>query len=443
MGEQRETYFLIGVGGIGMSSIARYLIIKGHIVYGYDKVKSPLVQELLNIGIKITFDDSIQGLNDHLKNTNILVVYSSAIPESHPLLDYYLKNGNYVKKRAVFLAELCKDMISIGIAGTHGKTTTSAILSHMFLADNKKFTAFIGGIVNDINSNLIYSGSVYAIIEADEFDRSFLNLKPKYGCITSIDTDHLDIYHSESNLINSFREFSDLVISKTIIENNIPFRGLTYGFESHSDYSINKYDKTEKGFYFNFKSPTKEYNSIFFNQIGMHNLSNALCALSLADQIGLNMNTAIKSLSTFPGVKRRMQVHNLNSKLLIDDYAHHPTEIKSVLNTIKLFYPNRSNCVFFQPHLFSRTLDFLDEFAIELEKFDSIFLLDIYPAREKPIKGLTSSTLMEKINNKNKKVIKKKDIKDLMIKSNAEIFLFLGAGDISYDVNNVLRYFKR
>ncbi|MBK79149.1 MAG: UDP-N-acetylmuramate--L-alanine ligase [Flavobacteriaceae bacterium] len=433
-----KTFCLLGIGGIGMSSIAKYLKLKGSDVYGYDREKNNMTKSLEKIGVQIIYDDLIYINNKKLTCTNTIIIYSSAIPESNKMLMFYKKNGNIIKKRAVFLSEICNDICTIAIAGTHGKTTTSAILSHMFLYDKKKITAFIGGVLRNYESNLILKGNDFCIVEADEFDRSFLYLKPEYGCITSIDKDHLDIYESEKELVKTYKKFSRLIKNKTVLEDKIPFQGLKYGINSNCDYNISNIKSSKKGFVFDLKTPTKIYKSIFFNQIGNHNLSNALCAITLADQIGLNMKNILKSLSSFSGVNRRMRIFKFKSKLIIDDYAHHPTEIKFVFETIQSTYFNKENCVFFQPHLYSRTKFLIEEFAHELSRFDNIYLLDIYPAREKKINGISSKLLLSKINNSSKELIRKNQIKDIIKKSNAKVFALLGAGDIGVEVNKVL-----
>ena len=433
-----NTYCLLGIGGAGMSSIGKYLKLKGNEVYGYDKDTTYMTKSLEKIGVKILYDDSKYLNYKKLKCSKTLIIYSSAIPKSNKMLKFYIKNGNIIKKRAIFLSEICKGFSTIAIAGTHGKTTTSAILSHMFISDNKKFTAFIGGVLKNYESNLILKGNDFCIVEADEFDRSFLHLNPEYGCITSIDKDHFDIYESENELKESFTKFSKLIKNTTIIEGEIPFNGVKYGFNSKFDYYISNIKSSEKGFLFDVKTPTNKFKSVFFNQIGNHNLSNALCAITLADQVGLNMKNILKSLSNFSGVKRRMQIHNFKSKFIIDDYAHHPTEIKSIFETIQSNYLKKENCVIFQPHLYSRTKFLINEFANELSKFDNICLLEIYPAREKKIKGISSELLLSKIKNSSKELIKKNQIKDIIINSKAKVFALLGAGDIGLEVNKIL-----
>ena len=433
-----NTYCLLGIGGVGMSSIGKYLKLKGNEVYGYDRETTYMTKSLEKIGVKILYDDSKYLNYKSLKCSKTLIIYSSAIPKSNKMLKFYRKNGNIIKKRAVFLSEICKDFSTIAIAGTHGKTTTSAILSHMFISDNKKITAFIGGVLKNYESNLILKGNDFCIVEADEFDRSFLHLNPEYGCITSIDKDHFDIYESENDLKESFMKFSELVKNETVIEGKIPFNGLKCGFNSKFDYNISNIKSSKKGFVFDVKTPTNKFESVFFNQIGNHNLSNALCAITLADQVGLNMKNVLKSLSNFSGVKRRMQIHNFKSKFIIDDYAHHPTEIKSIFETIQSNYLKKENCVIFQPHLYSRTKFLINEFANELSRFDNIFLLDIYPARERKIKGISSELLLSKIKNSSKELIKKNQIKDIIINSKAKVFALLGAGDIGLEVNKIL-----
>jgi len=433
-----ETYCLLGIGGVGMSSIGKYLKLRGNEVYGYDREESVMTKSLEKIGVKILYDDSKYLFNPKLRSSKTLIIYSSAIPESNRMLKFYRENGNIIKKRALFLSEICNHFITIAVAGTHGKTTTSAILSHMFISDNKKITAFIGGVLNNYESNLIIKGNDFFIVEADEFDRSFLYLKPEYGCITSIDKDHFDIYESENDLLESFRKFSELIKNKTVVESKVPFNGLKYGLNSNSDYKISNIEPSEKGFIFDLKTPTNKFKSVFFNQIGSHNLSNALCAITLADQVGLNMKKVLGSLSSFSGVKRRMEIINFKSKFIIDDYAHHPTEIKSIFETIQSNYFKKENCVIFQPHLYSRTKYLINEFASELSRFDNVFLLDIYAARERKIKGISSNLLLKKIKNSSKELIQKNQIKEKIINSKAKVFAILGAGDIGLEVKKIL-----
>tara|TARA_B100001741_G_scaffold312948_1_gene317579 strand:- start:1829 stop:3151 length:1323 start_codon:yes stop_codon:yes gene_type:complete len=432
-----KTYCLLGIGGMGMSSIGKYLKLKGNEVFGYDREVSHMTRSLEKIGIKILYDDSKYLTNKKLTCSKTLIIYSSAIPKSNKMLKFYKKNGNLIKKRAVFLSEICQSIPTIAIAGTHGKTTTTAILSHMFLSDNKKIIAFIGGILNNYKTNLILKGNDFCIVEADEFDKSFLHLKPEYGCITSIDKDHFDIYESEYDLVETFRKFSKLIKNRTVVESKVPFTGLRYGLNSNFDYNISNIKSSKKGFVFDLRTPTNKFKSVYFNHIGNHNLSNALCAITIADQVGLNMKIALKSLSSFSGVNRRMQIFSFGSNFIIDDYAHHPTEIKFVFETIQSNYSNKENCVIFQPHLYSRTKFLINEFANELSRFDKIYLLDIYPAREKKIKGISSKLLLSKIKKSSKKLIKKNQIKDIIINSKEKIFALLGAGDIGLEINKL------
>jgi UDP-N-acetylmuramate--alanine ligase len=326
----------------------------------------------------------------------------------------------------------------LAVAGTHGKTTTSSILTHIFYKSNQSFTSIMGGFFNNNSSNLIKTGSDAIIVEADEYDRSFLHLNPTIACITSIEADHLDIYKTQDFYKDAFFQFSKQVSNKLIVAHGLPISGLTYGIEVPADYKGFNIQIIENGYRFDLKTPNGNFKNIFFNQIGIHNLSNAIGAIAMADQAGINMNKTLLALKSFPGVYRRMNLYKWRDAYIIDDYAHHPSEINSVFETIKAFYPKQKNCVVFQPHLYSRTSDFMDDFINVLNKFDEIRLIDIYPAREKPIQGVNVEILLEGISNKKAKYIQKNQVKNELKNSDATIFALLGAGDIG----EVIKQFK-
>ena len=365
-----------------------------------------------------------------------------AIPENHPQFCYFKSAGHSLKKRAVFLGEICAETTTIAVAGTHGKTTTSAILTHLFHHAKQSFSAFLGGIVNHYNSNFISTGFDFAIVEADEFDRSFLNLKPEYAGITSIDPDHLDIYHTAYEFKETFNQFASQVSTAVVTVKGLEIKGLTFALEEPADYGIENITQSDSGYYFDVQTPTAHYKNVCFNQMGKHNLKNALCAIALTDMVGISLDNALGGLSTFSGIKRRMNKHLLKDKVLIDDYAHHPTEIQSVWETIQSFYPKKKNTVIFQPHLFSRTQDFMADFATALAPFDEVILLDIYPARELPIAGVDSEALLEKIPNPQKKKIEKKELIPTIMATEAEVITVLGAGDIGEEVTKIVSHFQ-
>ncbi len=432
-----KKYFFIGIGGIGMSSIAQYLHDKGNNIFGYDRSINRAIKILLEKGINITNKLNFENVPKSMVKEDVIVIYTPAVSNENAFLKYFRSNGNSIYKRSEILGEISSQSICIAIAGTHGKTTTTGIISHLLYSYGAQFKAFIGGILKGYDSNYIYTGEQYTIVEADEYDRSFLNLKPDYAVITSIESDHLDIYGNLESLKNSFELFSQNVNNTLIVEKGINInRDFSFSITNDADYSINNINILKDGFSFDFKTPRKSYANIFANVIGNHNLKNVLCALSIIDQIKeINISDLLQFLSNFRGIERRMEVYKLDDRIVIDDYAHHPTEIKSVLDTIKSNYDNKSTAVIFQPHLFSRTRDFMDDFAKILSKFDEVYLLEIYPAREMPIEGISSKVLLEKINSKKKEIIEKESINDLIINSEIEVISILGAGNITDNLN--------
>ena len=439
--KQKNIFYFIGIGGVGMSALARLCLKEGYEVYGYDKTSSDITEQLIKNGIKIIFDDSVKALQNLLLSTDVQIVYSAAIPDFHPQLVFLKKQGNNVIKRAEFLAKVCINKKTLAVAGTHGKTTTSSILTHIFSKTNQSFISVMGGFFNNDSSNLIQTGSESIIVEADEYDRSFLHLNPTIACITSVDADHLDIYESEDIFLEAFVQFSKKVSNELIVAYGLPISGLTYGIEVAADYKAFNLKITEKGYRFDLTTPNREFKDIFFNQMGIHNVSNALCALAMADQAGIDINKSLLALESFPGVYRRMNLYRWRDIVIIDDYAHHPSEIDSVFKTIKTFYPKQKNCVVFQPHLFSRTRDFMNDFKTSLSKFDEVILMDIYPAREEPIKGVNAKILFDGISHTKKGYIEKNQIKKILKSSNADVFALLGAGDIGEEIKKLKREF--
>ena len=435
--KQKNIFYFIGIGGVGMSALARLCLKEGCEVYGYDKTSSDITEQLIKNGIKIIFDDSVKALQNLLLSTDVQIVYSAAIPDFHPQLVFLKKQGNNVIKRAEFLAKVCINKKTLAVAGTHGKTTTSSILTHIFSKTNQSFISVMGGFFNNDSSNLIQTGSESIIVEADEYDRSFLHLNPTIACITSVEADHLDIYESEDIFLEAFVQFSKKVSNELIVAYGLPISGLTYGIEVAADYKAFNLKITEKGYRFDLTTPNREFKDIFFNQMGIHNVSNALGALAMADQAGIDINKSLLALESFPGVYRRMNLYRWRDIVIIDDYAHHPSEIDSVFKTIKTFYPKQKNCVVFQPHLFSRTRDFINDFKTTLSKFDEVILMDIYPAREEPIKGVNAKILFDGISHTKKEYIKKNQIKKILKSSNADVFALLGAGDIGEEIKKL------
>ena len=433
-----KKYFFIGIGGIGMSSIAQYLYEKENTILGYDASENKSVKILVKKGIEVINKLSLESIPDYMKKDDVIVVYTPAIPDDNIFLKYFRKNGNgKIYKRSKILGEISKQSKCIAIAGTHGKTTTSAIISHLFHSSGIHFKAFIGGIMKCFDSNFINTGNDYIIVEADEYDRSFLNLNPNYAVITSIESDHLDIYGDFKSLAESFQSFTNNVKDVLIADADTDIdKDFSFSIKSDSDYYVNNINILENEIRFDLKTPNNFYSNISANILGLHNLKNVLAALSIIDQIKeIDIQNLLPFLSSFKGIERRMDIYKLEDKVVIDDYAHHPTEIESVLNTIQTNYKNKSKAVVFQPHLFSRTRDLMDEFAIVLSKFDEVYLLDIYPAREKPIIGVSSQILLEKINCSKKELIDEKSIEEIVLNSKIQVISILGAGNISENLN--------
>lgn len=433
--------YFIGIGGIGMSALARYFYVNKKHVVGYDKTQTNITKGLIDLGIEVHFEDSIKNIDSKFLNSNnTLVVYTPAVPNTHSELNFFLSKGFYVLKRSQVLGLITENTFCLAVAGTHGKTTTTSILGHLMNECNVPVTAFLGGISENYNSNLILNGTDVSVVEADEFDRSFLTLSPDLACITSMDADHLDIYGDASELEKSFKDFSKKIKpnGKLFVKNGLPLTGITYGIEDDSDYSIQNI-KIENGTYiFDVKTPKTVLENLQFNLPGRHNLSNALIALAMAVQYGCPHRQLAKALASYKGVKRRFTYHIKTENLVfIDDYAHHPEEINAVYQAVREMYPNKKVLAIFQPHLYSRTKDFADDFAISLAQFDELLLLDIYPARELPIEGVTSEWLLNKVNNKNKRLVSKDELLLEIHKTSANVILTIGAGDIGEEVKHI------
>lgn len=426
-----------------MSALARYFKANGKNVAGYDKTKTPITNDLVSLGIAIHFEDEVENIpSEFLSKEKTIVVFTPAIPKNHKEFNFLKKEGFRILKRAEILGKITENTFCLAVAGTHGKTTTSSILGHIM--EPEKATSFLGGIAENYNSNLILGEDKISVVEADEFDRSFLQLSPNIACITSMDADHLDIYGEHKELIKSFNDFSDKVSDKMIVAKGLPIVGLTYAINEDADYKAFNL-KIEKGKYiFDVKTPNDVVENIELNLPGKHNVMNALAALAMANEHGVSLDLIKNQLKTFKGVQRRFSYKiNTEELVLIDDYAHHPTEIKAVENSVREMYPNEKVLAVFQPHLFSRTKDFIDDFATELSKFDEVMLLDIYPARELPIEGVNSAWLLNKIDLENKKLIAKENVINEIKKSSAKIIVMIGAGDIGVLINEVVSELKQ
>jgi UDP-N-acetylmuramate--alanine ligase len=437
---QIHNVYFIGIGGIGMSALARYFKAIGKNVSGYDKTETELTKELHKLGINIHFEDNIDLIPEDYYIENTLVVITPAVPKTHSEWNYFLERDYEVKKRAEVLGIITKDTFCFAVAGTHGKTTTSGILGHILFQSGVDVTAFVGGIVENYNSNLIGNGKTITVVEADEFDRSFLHLHPDIACVTSMDADHLDIYGDKSAIEASFREFADKVDdkSKLFITKELPIKGVTCAVNQEADFTAFNIRIVNSRYVFDVKTPSETLQNIEFGLPGKHNLMNALMALAMAKTFGLPTEDIASALLSFKGIKRRFSYQIKTEKLVyIDDYAHHPTEINAVHQAVRELYPDKKVLAIFQPHLFSRTKDFADNFAQSLAAFDEVILLDIYPARELPMEGITSSWLLDKIKNINKKLVSKQELISSVLESDATVIVTIGAGDIGEMVSSI------
>jgi UDP-N-acetylmuramate--alanine ligase len=423
-----------------MSSLARYFKAIGKEVSGYDKTPSMLTSELIESGIAIHFEDSINLIPKDYYTENTLVIITPAVPRTHSEWNYFIERDYQVKKRAEVLGIITQDTFCFAVAGTHGKTTTSSILGHVLFESGADVTAFVGGIVENYNSNLIGTGKTITVVEADEFDRSFLHLHPNIACITSMDADHLDIYGTSEAIEASFVEFADKVADKSqlFITKELPLEGITCAVNEAAVFKAFNVRIGNGSYVFDVQTPTETIQDLHFGLPGRHNLMNALMAIAMAKTFGTPTDAIAKAIASFKGIRRRFSYQIKTEKLVyIDDYAHHPTEINAVHQAVRELYPNQKVLAIFQPHLFSRTKDFADDFAKSLSAFDEVILLDIYPARELPMEGITSQWLMEKMTNEHKKLIAKQDLITTLLATDASIIVTIGAGDLGEMVPSI------
>ncbi|SHJ48565.1 UDP-N-acetylmuramate--L-alanine ligase [Pseudozobellia thermophila] len=437
--------FFIGIGGIGMSALARYFKFIGKQVAGYDKTRTPLTLELESLGIAVHYRDDVGAIPEGCRDARqTLVVYTPAVPTEHSQYQYFLNRGFEIKKRSEVLGLITKDTFCFAVAGTHGKTTTTSILAHLLKEANTPFTAFLGGISEDFNSNFVFEGNEYSVVEADEFDRSFLRLSPNVACVTSMDADHLDIYGDVDELHRSFSAFTERIKpgGQLLVRKGLPLEGKTYGIDDGSDYCIEGVAIEGGTYVFDIRTPDGLLKGVRFNKPGRHNLLNALAAFAMATFSGRPVDELAAALESFKGVQRRFSYQvKRDDFVYIDDYAHHPTEINAVYQALVEMHPNKKTLVVFQPHLFSRTKDFVDDFAKSLSQFESVLLLDIYPAREKPIEGVTSEWLLGKMDVANKKRIEKANLIEEIKRYDPEVLVTMGAGDIGLEVEKIKNEF--
>lgn len=431
--KQIQNIYFIGIGGIGMSALARYFKNLGKNVAGYDRHPTPITKSLEDLGIEIHFDDDITKIPTTYGVETTLIVITPAVPKTHSEWNYFVERNYSIKKRAEVLGIITRNTFCFAVAGTHGKTTTSAILGHILYESGVDVTAFVGGVVENYNSNLIGLGKTVTVVEADEFDRSFLQLHPDIACITSMDADHLDIYGDSAAIEATFCEFADKITDKSnlFIADGLPLKGKTVAVNHDADCKAFNVKIEDGSYVFDVKIGDNILTSMKFALPGRHNLMNATMALSMAYKYGISEEQIAAALKSFRGIQRRFSCQIQRDDLVyIDDYAHHPTEINAVHQAVRELFPNDQVVAIFQPHLFSRTRDFAADFASSLSQFDKILLMDIYPARELPMPGITSQWLLDQISNENKKLVLKEDLIQEIKAANCKIIVTIGAGDI-------------
>ncbi len=427
-----HTIYMLGIGGIGMSALARYYQSMGYAIAGYDRTKSRLTFQLEKEGMAIHYEDRPELLPESID----MVIYTPAVPHDLKEFEALRQRELPILKRSEALGKISKDHFTIAVAGTHGKTTTTAMIAHILNHNRLNTTAFIGGIANNFDSNLLLGKPKDSIlvVEADEFDRSFLQLHPDISIIGSIDADHLDIYGDKEHLVESFNDFAKLTKRNVIVREGLEVEAwnkITYGFGDDCKYQIILGNSGSGYTMFYIKGEGQDKFKIIMPLAGIHNVLNATAAFIAARRIGVSRNAIAEALHTFKGVKRRFDVRiNTEKYCYIDDYAHHPEEIRSCLQAIRDFYPNRRLTLVFQPHLYSRTRDFMDEFAEVLATADELILLDIYAAREEPIEGVSSQVLLDKIQMPDKKLVAKTQLIKLIDSEKPELLVTMGAGDI-------------
>lgn len=432
-----STVYFLGIGGIGMSALARYFKLHGCAVSGYDKTKTPLTSTLEHEGIAIHYTP-----DTHLIPSDTdLVVYTPAVSATNPEWISIQQNGLSTMKRAAVLGLISNSGQCLAVAGTHGKTTTSAILAHIFKSHFGEVNAFVGGILSNYQTNFLYGERTnYFVVEADEFDRSFLHLEPDFAVLNSVDADHLDIYGKADALVESFHGFANKIrpggalIKNAAITEKFEVDGVkafTFGINNTADFRAANVTIENGQYHFEYHHSNGKGQAMSLSLPGAHNVENAIAAAAVATLCGISDAEIAKAINSFEGVKRRFEVtRNSNGLTYVDDYAHHPTEIAKVLESAREMYIGKKLTVIFQPHLYSRTRDFEDDFAKVLSGFDEVLLLDIYPARELPIEGVTSERLLSKIENSNKSIIQKEAVIDYLKNNEMEVLFTLGAGDI-------------
>jgi len=448
-----KTAYFLGIGGIGMSAIARYFNYLGIKVMGYDKTPTALTNELIKEGIDIHFEDIGDDVSNFEFNiSNLLVVLTPAIPANHQEWAWFKNNGFTILKRSQVLGLISQNHQTIGVAGTHGKTTTSTLIAHILKQSSVDCNAFLGGISTNYNTNLLLANNEsannhqitkspsqqFVVIEADEFDRSFLTLHPSIAIITSTDADHLDIYGEHNELKKSFLDYTNklvsggtLIIKKELdLIDDLSVNYLTYSIQTEADIYAKNIKITKGDYTFDLVYKGTEITGLQLGIPGLHNVENAVAASAACLMSGVTETELRAALLGFKGVKRRFEyIIKSENQIYIDDYAHHPEELRAIISSVKNMYPENEIVVAFQPHLFSRTRDFVDGFAESLSIANEVFLLDIYPARELPIEGVTSKIIFDKITSK-KHLVSNTELLEAIKTNQPKVFLTLGAGDI-------------
>jgi UDP-N-acetylmuramate--alanine ligase len=437
--------YFVGIGGIGMSAIARYFLAGGFPVSGYDRTEGSLTLSLSEEGCEISYEDDLKTLpelfRDKTRKENALIIFTPAIPSDNKIITYFRQNGYQLFKRSEILGEISEQTDTLAVAGTHGKTTVSTMIAHLLKQSHIDCSAFLGGISKNYNSNLLLGEGRCTVMEADEFDRSFHRLKPLVAVVTSLDADHLDIYGDQTKMIEAYNVFCGKIRSGGTLIVNLKIRKeiivpsevtlFTYGFDETADYRSFNIRQTGDSYLFDLKTPEKIISDIHFTFPGVVNIENATAASAVALISGVTETELRKALLTFRGVTRRFDIRiNFPGLVYIDDYAHHPEEIRACIGSVKEYFGGRKITGIFQPHLFSRTRDHAEGFAEILDKLDEAILLPIYPAREKPIEGVSSELIYEKMKLKNKRLLQKHDIPGSLDIDNLDVLITIGAGDI-------------
>jgi UDP-N-acetylmuramate--alanine ligase len=452
-------FYFLGIGGIGMSALARFFHAKGHIVLGYDKTSTPLTQQLEQEGIDVTYEDDLLHLPSLIRLTpveKIWVCYTPAIPQDSLLKQYFLHNEFPMMKRSVLLGKITEQYHTIAVAGTHGKTTTSSMIAYLLTEVGFKVNAFLGGISANFQSNLVLADSDWVVVEADEFDRSFLTLTPEWAVVTAVDPDHLDIYGDAETFEKGFQDFSKKIkpnghllvqhgVSTEFNEMAAHTETIRYGITDEETVGCRAENIAivEGNFVFDYKGKI-DIDGIVCGLSGRHNVENAVAAITIAFACGGNPDSIKRAMATFKGVGRRFErVLDENGVVMIDDYAHHPTELNAAIASARMLFPGKKIGGVFQPHLFSRTRDFLPGFVSALSTLDGLILLPIYPARELPIPGIDSQLILDKISLLDKKLLEKSELLEIGIPADWEVVLVLGAGDIDHLVQPLAAQIKQ